>query len=100
MARSVRNARAFPPLTGIRRRRVPLMRPDSQISDPSGLNPVFRINTVFCDPCVKLLNWPLPTRLTHVSTGPSRSERNATYFPSREIAASVSDPSKSVKRVN
>jgi hypothetical protein len=39
---------------------------------------------------------PLPTWLTQTSNEPSRSERNATNFPSEEIVACSSEPSKSV----
>lgn len=51
-------------------------------------------------PRVRLWNWPVPTWVTQTSVGPSRSERNATKPPSREMAAACSVPSKSVRWVN
>ena len=41
-----------------------------------------------------------PTCMTQASKGPAWSEMNATNLPSLEIAASYSDPSQSVSRVN
>ncbi len=74
---------------------------DSQMSAPSGVNPAFRTRPAGdLVPRVRLTNRPLPTWLTHVSMGPSRSDRKTTNRPSREIAASFSAPSKSVNRVN
>src|SRR6476659_479731 len=74
--------------------------PENQMSAPSGVNPAFRTSTVDLVPRVRLTNRPLPTWLTHVSMGPSRSDRKTTNRPSLEIDASFSAPSKSVKRVN
>ena len=43
---------------------------------------------------------PLPISLTQASICPSRSARNATNFPSREIAAACAVPAKSARRMN
>src|SRR5688572_12978750 len=73
---------------------------DNQMSAPSGVKPAFRTSTVGLLPFVRLTKRPLPTWLTHVSIGPSRSDRKTTNRPSREIDASFSAPSKFVNRVN
>ncbi len=49
-------------------------------------------------PLVRFTNRPLPTLVTNASNMLSRSARKATSWPSREIAASTSEPGKSVTR--
>ena len=43
---------------------------------------------------------PLPTSLTHTSLLPSRLAKNATNFPSRDMAAARPTPSKPASRLN
>ena len=49
---------------------------------------------------VRLRNVPVPTWLSQMSNSPTRSDKNATNFPSGEMSGSASVPGKSVKRVN
>ena len=98
---SPRKLRIGPPSRGIDRtlRHGP---PPSQISDPSPLNPTLRTGARASStsnssaPDARLRNSPVPIWPTKISNGPSRSETKATNLPSGEIAASNSDPSKSV----
>ncbi len=69
--------------------------------EPSPEKPILRTITPESSslPFVRLKNCPVATWLNQMSYGPSRSEINVTNFPSGEIAASSSNPGKSVKRV-
>src|SRR4029077_2548908 len=77
----------------------PCPRTQNVTKEPSGENPRVRTDGLTSSvtlPRVKLWNCPEPTCVTQTSICPSRSERNATKWPSRDIAAACSTPSKSV----
>jgi hypothetical protein len=68
--------------------------------EPSGEKPRFRIDGLTSCPkeaCVRLWNSPEPTWVSHTSTCPARSERNATKRPSLDSAALCCSPPKSVR---
>ena len=67
--------------------------------DPSPEKPTLRTSSLkSCGtrPTVRFVNCPLPTCVTNASNTLSRSARKATSCPSAEIAASTSEPAKSV----
>src|SRR6266852_1337257 len=77
----------------------PFLRTQNVTKEPSGENPTVRTDGLTSSgalPRVKLWNCPEPTCVTQTSICPSRSDRNATNWPSRDTAAASSTPSKSV----
>ena len=98
-----RKGRSAPPLIGTRDTLASAVRSATRIQRcvPSCVNPMLRtssLNKSLSRPFVRFVNCPLPSSVTNASKTPSRSERNATCRPSAEIAASTSEPGKSVRR--
>ena len=75
----------------------------SQTRSPSGKKATVRVSGFRSSatlPLVRLKNFPVPTWVLHASHVPAPSQRKATYFPSRDMAAWCSAPLKSVNLVN
>src|ERR1700729_2900395 len=75
------------------------LRTQNVTREPSGENPNVRIDGLTNSgtlPRVRLWNCPEPACVTQTSICPSRSDRKATKWPSRDSAAACSTPPKSV----